>query len=190
NREANVALIEAGPDILLNLPQDVRAETKRALQAQRVNVRTGARVSEITAKGVKTADGGFIPANLTVWAAGVKAPDILRELDGLESNKLNQLVVDPSLRTTRDPRIFAFGDCASCTLPGQDKPLPPLAQVAHQQARFLAKILPAHIRGETRLPAFRYRDHGALIAVGPKTVIGTVVGQLTGRRFVVKGTLA
>ncbi len=67
------------------------------------------------------------------------APAVLRDLDGLEANRANQLVVTPTLQTTRDPDVFAFGDCAAAPWLGHkgDAILPPRAQVAHQQATLL-----------------------------------------------------
>ena len=65
-------------------------------------MRTSARVAEVLPNGVQLASGEVIPAELVVWAAGVKAPDFLKDLDGLETNRINQLVVLPTLQTTRD----------------------------------------------------------------------------------------
>ena len=42
---------------------------------------------------------------------------VLAQLDGLEANRINQLVVEPTLQTTRDPDVFALGDCAACPRP-------------------------------------------------------------------------
>ena len=70
-------------------------------------MRTSARVAEVLPHGVRLASGEVIPAELVVWAAGVKAPDFLRDLDGLETNRINQLVVRPTLQTTRDDDVFA-----------------------------------------------------------------------------------
>ena len=66
---------------------------------------------------MRLADGRVLPAELVVWAAGVKAPDFLKDLAGLETNRINQLVVQPTLQTTRDDDIFAIGDCAACPWP-------------------------------------------------------------------------
>ncbi len=52
-----------------------------------------------------TKDGEYIEADLMVWAAGIKAPDFLKDIGGLETNRINQLVVEPTLQTTRDPDI-------------------------------------------------------------------------------------
>ena len=67
----------------------------------------------------------------------MKAPDFLADIDGLETNRINQLVVRPTLQTTRDDDIFAIGDCASCPRPGHPQPIPPRAQAAHQMAEFM-----------------------------------------------------
>ena len=83
-----------------------------------MEVRTGARVAEVLADGVRLADGEFIPSELVVWAAGVKAPDFLADIAGLETNRINQLVVRQTLQTTLDDDIFAIGDCAACPRPG------------------------------------------------------------------------
>ncbi|MFU1924960.1 FAD-dependent oxidoreductase, partial [Klebsiella pneumoniae] len=74
---------------------------------------------KVDADGLWTGDGEFVPATLKVWAAGIRAPAFLKELDGLESNRINQLVVRPTLQTTRDDDIFAFADCAACPQPAQ-----------------------------------------------------------------------
>ena len=82
----------------------------------------------------------MIPADLKVWAAGIKAPDWLKERDGLETNRINQLVVDATLQTS-DDNIFAMGDCAACPWIGHKGNVPPRAQAAHQQASTLHKTI-------------------------------------------------
>ncbi len=114
-----------------------------------VEVRTGARVAEVMADGVRLADGEIIPSDLVVWSAGVKAPAFLADIDGLETNRINQLVVRQTLQTTRDDHIFAIGDCASCPRPGYPQPVPPRAQAAHQMAEFMFKQLDERARRPT-----------------------------------------
>ena len=94
----------------------------------------------------------LIPSELVVWAAGVKAPDVLAHLDGLEVNRINQLVVHQTLQTTRDPNVFAMGDCAACPRPGEPTPVPPRAQAAHQQAAHMVRQIERRLRGEPLLP--------------------------------------
>ena len=116
-RDIKVTLIEAAPRILPVLPERLSDATQRLLEAIHVDVLPGERVTEVNRDGVRTQSGRFVPAELVVWAAGIKAPEFLADLDGLESNRMNQLVVRQTLQTTRDANVFAMGDCASCPWP-------------------------------------------------------------------------
>jgi NADH dehydrogenase len=75
-----------------------------------------------------------------VWAAGIRVR-IFKNLDGLETNRINQLMVKQTLQTTLDENIFAMGDCAYCPQTNSSSPVPPRAQAAHQQANLLTKSL-------------------------------------------------
>src|SRR5262245_56823903 len=107
-KDITINLIEAADRILHPLPKRLSDEALKILQNLGVQVHTSARVGEVSASGVRLTNGTFFPAELVVWTAGVKAPDILTKLDGLETNHQNQLVVLPRLQTTRDPNIFAI----------------------------------------------------------------------------------
>ena len=120
----------------------------RLLQGLGIDVRTQARVTEVRQDGVRLADGYFIPSELVVWAAGVKAPDLLKDLDGLEANRSNQLVVTQTLQTTRDTDVFAIGDCACLINPGETRPVPPRAQAASQQSTHLSKQMRRRLDGK------------------------------------------
>jgi NADH dehydrogenase len=112
---------------------------------------------KISKEGVEMASGKFIPSGIVVWAAGIKAPDFLKEIDGLETNRINQLVVQRTLQTTRDPTIFAMGDCAACPQGEGLALVPPRAQSAHQQASMLYQSLVKLLQGEP-LPDGRHRQ--------------------------------
>src|SRR5690606_17272331 len=178
--DMRITLIEAGPRVLPALPERIARPVHQTLEKLGVTVLTGAAVSEVTAEGLKTADGNFIPASLKVWAAGIRAPSFLKELDGLESNRINQLLVRPTLQTTLDDDIFAFGDCAACPQPGTEgRNVPPRAQAEHQQASLLAKSLRLKISVQA-LPEYRYRDYGSLISLSSFSAVGNLMGNLTG----------
>jgi NADH dehydrogenase len=146
-------------------------------------------VKEVTAEGLKLADGSFIASELIVWAAGVKAPEVLRRLDGLETNRINQLVVEPTLQTTRDPDIFAIGDCAACPRPAASTPVPPRAQAAHQEASHMFRQIERRLRGKPMQP-YAYRDFGSLVSLGKWSTIGNLMGFLSGRGIFVEGLFA
>jgi NADH dehydrogenase len=188
-RDVRIVLIEAAERILNGLPERISEATHRLLDQMGVEVRTSARVMKITAEGLTLADGTFIAAELVVWAAGVKAPQILRELDGLEVNRINQLVVTPTLQTTYDPDVFAIGDCAACPRPGASTPVPPRAQAAHQQASHMARQIERRLRGQELRP-YQYRDFGSLVSLGKWSTVGSLMGFLFGRGFFVEGLFA
>jgi NADH dehydrogenase len=161
----------------------------KLLHKLKVDVLTGERVTEVSARGVRTATGREVPAELVVWAAGIKAPDFLKDLGGLETNRLNQLVVHQTLQTTRDPNIFAFGDCAACPWPEKKGWIPPRAQSAHQQASHLCRMLPRHLEGRPLQP-FRYRDFGSLVSLGAYSTVGSLMGAITRGSVMIEGWFA
>ncbi|MFI8741250.1 NAD(P)/FAD-dependent oxidoreductase [Stutzerimonas zhaodongensis] len=184
----HITLIEAGPRVLPALPERISQPVHQTLKDLGVTVLTEAAVSEVTDEGLHTKDGNFVPATLKVWAAGIRAPSFLKDIDGLESNRINQLQVLPTLQTTRDENIFAFGDCAACPQPDSDRNVPPRAQAAHQQASLLAKSIARRLEGKD-LPTYRYRDYGSLISLSSFSAVGNLMGNLTGN-VMLEGWLA
>jgi NADH:ubiquinone reductase (H+-translocating) len=177
----SLTLVESGERLLAAFPEDVGNATREKLEALGIHVMTGQRAVAIERDGIRLKDGGHVRATLKVWAAGVKAPAVLNGLDDLETNPASQLIVGRTLQTTRDARIFAMGDCSSLALNGH-KPLPPTAQVAHQQATHLAKHLPAYLARGQAIPPFSYHDFGALVSLADYDAFGAL-----GRTGVLKG---
>jgi NADH dehydrogenase len=171
------------------LPERVALAAQDLLEALNVDVLTNERVTEIRAKGVMTAGGRVVPAELTVWAAGIKAPDFLKDLGGLESNRINQLVVEQTLKATRDPHVFAMGDCACCPWPDHAPCVPARAQAAHQQASHLARNLKRRLAGKALQP-FTYRDFGSLVSMGEYSTVGSLMGKLLGGSIFIEGLFA
>ncbi len=188
SRQIRITIVEAGPRILAGLPEYLGVETTRTLEALGVRIVLGDRVVEVTADSIRTASGASIPADFTVWAAGIRGAAVLRDLDGLESNRLDQLVVRETLQSTRDDRVFAMGDCAAAPW-GPGRPVPPRAQAAHQQASHLARTLASPAR-RAAPGAFRYRDLGSLVSLGRYQSVGTLMGFVTGGTWRIEGWLA
>jgi NADH dehydrogenase len=189
-KDIKISLIEAADRILPALPPRLSNAALELLERLGVSVHVASKVAEVTADGVKLANGSFIPAELVVWAAGVKAPEVLSRLDGLEVNRSNQLIVLPTLQTTRDENIFAIGDCAACPWDGHGgRIVPPRAQAAHQQATHLSREMKRRLAGEPMRP-WRYRDFGSLVSLGEYSTVGNLMGGLIGRNFWVEGLIA
>ncbi len=188
-KDIKITLIEAAPRIVPALPERLSQSTAKILSDLGVDIRTNARVTEVTTEGVKLASGDFIPSELVVWAAGVKGPSVLGNLDGLEVSRSNQLIVRPTLQTTKDDAIFALGDCAHLVPEGEKDAIPPRAQAAHQMASHLLVNIPRRMRGEP-LKDFKYRDFGSLVSLGHYSTVGNLMGFISGRSMMIEGLFA
>ena len=190
DRDIKISIIEASDRVLPALPAKLSTAVALELKKLNVQVLTGERVVEVTDKGVQTHSGRSIPSALVVWAAGIKAPDFLRELDGLEVNKINQIVVKQTLQSVTDDNVFAFGDCAACPWVGHTGNVPPRAQAAHQQASMLYKTMKRRAAGSADLPEYIYRDYGSLVNLGQYSTVGSLMGAISGGSMYIEGLFA
>ncbi|AHK70480.1 pyridine nucleotide-disulfide oxidoreductase [Gluconobacter potus] len=158
----HVTLLQSGARILPAFPESVSAAAQQELEHIGVTVRTNARVAAADEHGFTLKDGSYVSAKLRVWAAGVRAPEVTTAYGGLTINKTGQILVNPNLSSIDDERIFAMGDCSFI----QDDPLPATAQVARQQARHLARHLPAWIEHGQKVPGCIFHNKGAIVALG------------------------
>lgn len=186
--QIKVTLIEAGPQILPALPPRISASARFELEKLGVDVKTETLITEVTEQGFVTKTGDIIESDLKVWAAGVKAPDFLANIAGLETARGNQLIVKGSLQTTLDDKIFAIGDC-SHFVQENGKVVPPRAQAAHQQASHALKNIIALIQNRP-LKDYIYKDHGSLVSLSRYSTVGSLMGNLTGKTMMVEGKIA
>jgi NADH:ubiquinone reductase (H+-translocating) len=169
----DLTLLESGPRILAAFPPEISASAEQQLRNIGFRVLTSTRVTSAEADGFHYGDDGFAPANLMVWAAGVKGADFASGLGGLATTRTSQFLVRPTLQTRDDDAIFALGDAASLTPDGAERPLAPTAQVATQQAEYLAKHLPGWLDGRP-LPDFAFHDFGSLVSISDYNAFGTL----------------
>jgi NADH dehydrogenase len=192
-KDIQVNLIEAAERVLPALPARLSQATEDLLRKLGVMVHTSAKVAAVLADGVQLDTGRTLPAELVVWAAGVKAPDFLKDIAGLETNRSHQLVVRPTLQTTRDEHIFAIGDCAACAWPesngGKGGFVPPRAQAAHQQASHVMAQIRRALAGKPLTP-YHYRDFGSLVSLGEFSTVGNMMGGLIGGSLMIEGAFA
>ncbi len=184
----NVNLIEAGERILPALPARISSAAHHELTKLGVNVRITTMVTEAGADGLTTKDGEKIPAQIMVWAAGIKAPDFVKNIGGLETNRINQLIVKDTLQTTLDDDIFVIGDLAQCTQ-ADGSFVPPRAQAAHQMASCAFSNIVAKLNGR-ELKAYVYKDKGSLVSLSQFSTVGSLMGNLTKGSMMVEGRIA
>ena len=190
-KDLKIVLVEAGPRLLVQLPERLGHAAEKELRKLAVDVHTNEKVIEVTENSLKMASGKVIQSTLAVWAAGVKAADFLKSVGGaepLEVNKLNQLMVNGNLQSSRDSSIYAFGDCAACLQPDGTW-VPPRAQAAYQQAMYLARELSHLVAGQPVKP-FVYTDQGSLVSLAEYSSVGSLMGSLSQGSFFIEGQIA
>lgn len=184
--KVKITLIEAAERILPALSEKVAEHTLQQLKQLGINVLTQHRVAKVDEEQIYFADGASLEAEVKVWAAGIKAPEVLTQLEGLERDQINRLKVYATLQTTADPNIFAFGDCAHCQPKADEPVLGPRAQVASQQASFLVNTMKTRIHGDAYLPMFNFSEKGALVSLSENKAVGELLGQVNVHGFVAK----
>jgi NADH:ubiquinone reductase (H+-translocating) len=174
-----IRLVEQAPALLAPYTPPLREYAHRQLLNRGVDVRLGAEIREITADHVVLADGEHLPSDVTVWAAGVSAPESVGAW-GLPQGRGGRLQVGPDLRVSGHDRIFAVGDIALT----EGEPIAQLAQPALQMGRFAAQQV-ARLAAGRPTARFEYHDKGIMATIGRRSA----VAQLRyGVRF--RGTIA
>ena len=170
--KARIILIEGSPLVLSHLPPDLSASAQRQLQALGVQIRNNIHVKDIRAGEVELANGEVIRAGNILWAAGVSATPLTKQL-GVELDRAGRIKVNPDLSLPGHPEIFAIGDMA-LVLDANGKPVPGVSPAAMQMGKHVAKIIAAELetpaRSTTR-PGFKYWDKGTMATIGRSAAV-------------------
>lgn len=158
----DIYLLEAGPRLLPSFAPSLSEKTKKSLESLGVIVKLDTAVKSVKHREIELRDENIIPAEVTIWAAGVKGAPVIENLSlPLDGNRLR---VDPTLAATNYPGIWGVGDiCGAKDKAGRF--LPMVAPVALQQGKFVAAQILRIAKGE-RLTEFKYRDKGSMATIG------------------------
>jgi NADH:ubiquinone reductase (H+-translocating) len=160
--QARVILIEGEPRLLAAYPKDLSASARKQLEDLGVEVRTGARATNLTEQGVQV-NGEFIPCRVKIWAAGNTASFVGKTL-GAPVDRCGRVIVNDDLTIPGHPGVQVIGDLAN--FPHQTgQPLPGISPVAMQQGRHAARNVLAMTRGR-KPQRFRYWDKGTMATIG------------------------
>lgn len=155
------------------------AAVQSALEAEGVEVLTGAAIEEVTERAVRTSKGE-IPARTLFWAAGITSPPPVRSLPA-EHAKNGSLLVDDRLRLPGHAEVFAIGDSAWAFDAATGEPVPPTAQAAEHAGRYVGAAIAAIVDGREP-PPFRFRTKGRLALLGSGRGVAEIGGlTLRGR---------
>lgn len=158
----DIYLIEAGPRILPMFSEKLSARATRDLQKLGVHVRTSTAVREIKSRQIILKEGDPIPAEVTVWAAGVKGEPTASALNLPIVG--TRIASGQTLQVENYPYIWAIGDISGALAP-DGRFYPMVAPVALQQGKFVAKQI-LNLAAGKPLKEFKYRDKGSMATIG------------------------
>ena len=172
-----VVLIEAGPRLLPSFSASLSARTKKDLEKLDVQVMLNTAVEEVTNSSINVKGAAAIPAQVTIWAAGVRGEPTASTLNlPLISTRVD---VEQTLQVKNYPHIWAIGDISGYKT-SDGKFLPMVAPVALQQGRFVAKQI-INLAQNKSLGLFKYRDKGSMATIGRnKAVVEVKNFKMTG----------
>jgi NADH dehydrogenase len=172
-QDIQVVLLEALDRLLAHLTTDSSQSTLNALAGKGVQVRLSTLVESYDGQVIQLSENQQLPSNTLIWAAGVQAASLVRELSQ-EKLPQNRIKVLPTLLIPQDERVFLIGDAAY--LPDQNgQALPMVAPVAMQQADLAVKNLQRLMKSEPLLP-FKYRDMGSMATIGRNQAVAELFG--------------
>jgi NADPH-dependent 2,4-dienoyl-CoA reductase/sulfur reductase-like enzyme/rhodanese-related sulfurtransferase len=141
HRGMSVALVELAGQVLPPLDPEMARPLADELAAHGVAMHLGAKVAKVLPDTVELGDGTLLPADLVVFAIGVRPETRLATAAGLEIGPRGGIAVDDRQRTS-DPHIFAVGDAAEKRDAASGDPvLVPLANLANRHGRLVADAI-------------------------------------------------
>lgn len=169
---ARIILIEGGPRILSNLPEDLSRSATRQLEKLGVHIRTGVQVKDIRRGEVELASGEILYGENILWAAGVAASPLTQKL-GAELDRGGRVKVNADLSLPGHPEVFAIGDMA-LVLQEDGKAVPGVSPAAMQMARHVARIIEEELAGTPDRPPFKYWDKGTMATIGRSKAVAMI----------------
>jgi NADH dehydrogenase len=182
-KHASVTLIDMAKTVLGPFGKHSQEYATEKLKDRGVELLLGVSVKEVVRNGVTLSDGSQIPAELVIWAGGLKASAISNSL-GIKAGRGGRIDVQPDLSVAGFPGVYALGDFANFKT-ANGEVLPQLASVAQQAGRHCAKNIAAAVAGSSGKP-FEYLDKGIMAMVGRNAAVAEVGSS----RHTVTGTLA
>lgn len=166
---ARIILLEGGDRVLASYVPKLSVSALHALKRLGVEVRLGAKVTDVTADAVTYSQGSEqvrLEANVILWGAGVQGSPLGRMLAEVTHDKLDRqgrLLVQGNLTLPSYNNIFILGDLAHFEQDG--KVVPGVAPTAMQMGNYAARLINARLRNKI-IPPFKYTDKGSMATIG------------------------
>lgn len=166
-KEIRIVLIEASDGLLPAMPPDLQDATIETLIRKHVEVRLCVQVTDFNGKQLFLKGGEIVPAHTVIWAAGIRAAELLDKLN-FNLDRAHRVIVNEHLQVPENPEVFVIGDAAH--FKQNDAPLPMIAPVAIQQAEIAAANIIGMIESSSLKP-FKYKDVGSMATIGRNAAV-------------------
>ena len=171
-KRTRITLLEGGPRILPTYAPDLSESAVRQLNKLGVEVRASAMVTSIE-PGAVWVGRERIPATVILWAAGVAASRLGKQLDA-PLDRAGRVLINRDLSLPGHREVFVIGDLAA--FPGEEgNLLPGVAPVALQEGRAVAKNVARDLKSTPRRD-FHYLDKGNLATIGRAAAVAQIRG--------------
>jgi NADH dehydrogenase len=170
--DARVVLLEAGTNLISSYPDELRKATSKLLKKKNVDIRLNAKLEDYNGHRVTLGDGSTIETQTVIWTAGVKATEMVEELN-VEKVSAGRIRILPTLQLPQHPEAFVIGDAAYLEENGQA--LPMISTVAIQQGVFTAKNI-RRMMNDKAPESFHYKDPGLLATIGRNAAVARIFG--------------
>jgi NADH dehydrogenase FAD-containing subunit len=154
---AHITVLARGDRLLGDMPSGAAAKMARILGRRGVRLALRSPVVGVDGEAVTTADGQRVAYDFLVHATGLTPPALLRST-GLPTSADGALLVDASLRSVADPRVFGGGDCVAL----QGRELARVGVYAVREAPVLCHNLLATLQGR---PLRRFRPQRRFLLI-------------------------
>lgn len=174
-KEVRVINVEATPTVLPGFDSDLVEYAQDILERKGIEFKLGTMIKECTEDGVILSKDDIeekIKSNTVVWTGGVRGNSIV-ENSGFETMR-GRIKVEKDLRAPGFENVFVVGDCALLINEENDRPYPPTAQIAIQQAYTCSHNLLRLVQGSEQLATFKPEIKGTVASLGEGEAIGTV----------------
>ena len=171
-KRTRIVLLEGGPRVLPTYAPDLSRSAVRQLHKLGVEVRVSAMVTHIE-PGVVWVGEERIPAAVILWAAGVAASSLGKQLDA-PLDRAGRVLVNRDLSIPNHPEVFVIGDLASLK-DEKGNLLPGVAPVALQEGRAVSKNIARDLENTAR-KNFHYVDKGSLATIGRASAVAQIRG--------------
>jgi NADH:ubiquinone reductase (H+-translocating) len=176
----SLTIVEAGPSILMGMPDWAQQDSLKRLQKLQVNILTKHQIKEVSANSLLCDTGEEIEFDYLIWTTGVQGQPLSNNILGVERTKKNQISVDQNLSIPTHPEVFVVGDLAEFLDPQTQKPMAITARTAIDQAKFAARNLVSKVKNQT-MKSYQVPAPWFVVPVGGKMALSTVFGvKLTG----------